>query len=231
MAARVIAQQAEALGERRGLVVPHLKPRAERVRQQSRASLGSLLAGLALPAVAIPFGWRWAYLPAGALAVAAVAFAPRTVAATQAPPKRARHAGGLTSVHALGLAAVLASAAAVGFVSFLVTYAVHVGIAEATAGLLLGGVSLAATASRIGFGALTDRATLRTFDLAPARLELLVSQRGSAQLEDRTRARAGRFTASRAGSGTEGCAGSPVSAWGPRARRGGRSSTHAPQAP
>ena len=28
--------------------------------QQAGAPAGSLLAGLALPAVAIPFGWRWA---------------------------------------------------------------------------------------------------------------------------------------------------------------------------
>ena len=44
--------------------------------QQSGASIGALLAGVALPAVAIPFGWRWAYLAAAALAVVAVVLAP-----------------------------------------------------------------------------------------------------------------------------------------------------------
>ena len=60
-------------------------------------------------------------------------------------------------MHALALAAALASAAGVGFVSFLVLYAVDSGIGEGSAGLLLGAVSGAATASRIGLGALLDR--------------------------------------------------------------------------
>jgi predicted MFS family arabinose efflux permease len=60
-------------------------------------------------------------------------------------------------VHAIALAAVLASAAGVGFISFLVTYAVRSDVGEAGAGLLLGAVSLVATLSRIGLGALFDR--------------------------------------------------------------------------
>jgi predicted MFS family arabinose efflux permease len=52
---------------------------------------------------------------------------------------------------------VLASAAGVGFVSFLVSYAVDSGLSEAAAGLLLGAVSLGATISRIGVGAFADR--------------------------------------------------------------------------
>jgi len=125
--------------------------------QQAGAPLGALLAGLALPAVAIPLGWRWAYVAAAALALAAVALMP-TNGTVAAPAPRARdRQGGLGAVHALGLAAVFASAAGVGFVAFLVLYAVHSGISEAAAGLLLGAVSLAATLSRIGLGALADR--------------------------------------------------------------------------
>ena len=37
--------------------------------QNAGASLGALLAGLALPAIAIPFGWRWAFLVVAALAL------------------------------------------------------------------------------------------------------------------------------------------------------------------
>ena len=44
--------------------------------QQSGASIGSLLAGLALPLVAIPFGWRWGFVAAAVLAVAALLFTP-----------------------------------------------------------------------------------------------------------------------------------------------------------
>jgi MFS family permease len=126
--------------------------------QQAGAPLGALLAGLALPAVAIPFGWRWAFLAAAVFAVGAVVCAPRT-GATGVPSRPAgRRPRALTSVHALGVAAVLASAAGVGFVSFLVTYAVDHGMSEVAAGLLLAGVSLVATVSRIVVGIVADRA-------------------------------------------------------------------------
>jgi cyanate permease len=55
------------------------------------------------------------------------------------------------------VAAVLASAAGVGFIAFLVTYSVDQGIGEGSAGLLLGAVSLAATFSRVGLGLIADR--------------------------------------------------------------------------
>jgi MFS family permease len=126
--------------------------------QQGGAPMGALLAGLALPAVAIPFGWRWAFVVAAALALAAVAWAPRTEGAAALTGRPGRRPRGFTSVHALAVAAVLASAAGVGFVSFLVTYAVDNGMSEGAAGLLLAGVSLAATISRIVLGLFADRA-------------------------------------------------------------------------
>jgi cyanate permease len=60
-------------------------------------------------------------------------------------------------VHALAVAAALASAAGVGFISFLILYAVHSGMSQGAAGLLLAAVSLAATLSRIGVGVHVDR--------------------------------------------------------------------------
>jgi MFS family permease len=125
--------------------------------QQAGAPMGGLLAGLALPALAIPFGWRWGFVAAATIALVAVACVPRapaTSAGSATPGSRPR---GFTSVHALGLAAVTASAAGVGLVSFLVTYAVDSGMSEEVAGLLLAGVSLVATISRIGVGVLADR--------------------------------------------------------------------------
>jgi MFS family permease len=126
--------------------------------QQAGAPIGALLAGLALPAVAIPFGWRWAFVAAAALGLVAVASVP----GMRGTGARSRGAGrpprGITSVHALGVAAALASAAGVGFVSFLVTYADDSGMSETAAGVLLAGVSLVATISRIVFGVFADRA-------------------------------------------------------------------------
>jgi MFS family permease len=140
--------------------------------QQSGASLGALLAGLALPAVAIPLGWRWAYVGAAVLALAAAALAPRV---SPEPLTYAElHRRGFTSVHALALAAALASAAGVGFVSFLVLYSVDNGMAEGTAGVLLGGVSLASTISRIALGTYADRSGRDPLRPAAAMLALSV---------------------------------------------------------
>ena len=124
--------------------------------QQAGAPIGSLLAGLALPAVAIPFGWRWGYLAAALLAVALVAAAPPSTGG----PGRANvseRVRGLGVVHVLGLVAFLASAAGVGFISFLVTYSVDNGIDEGAAGLLLAAVSLCAATARIVLGLRADR--------------------------------------------------------------------------
>ncbi len=136
--------------------------------QQSGASIGALLAGVALPAVAIPFGWRWGYVVAGLLALVAVALAPEPGQGEpprlhQQPAAAPHH---LTSIRALAVAAALASAAGVGFISFLVTYSIDQGIGEGAAGLLLGAVSLAATISRVGLGAIADRSAADPLRLA-----------------------------------------------------------------
>ena len=143
--------------------------------QQAGAPLGSLLAGLALPLIAIPLGWRWAYVAAAILGLVAVALAPRGVAA---PPPGARAAPprGFTAIHGIAIAAALASAAGVGFVSFLVTYSVENDISEAAAGLLLGGVSLASAAARIVLGTILDRSGKDA--LMPLALMLAVSVGG-----------------------------------------------------
>jgi MFS family permease len=124
--------------------------------QQAGAPLASLLAGLALPALAIPFGWRWAFLATAVVAIGAAVAAPQSAGSARrsAAPARPR---GLTSVHALALAAALASAAGVGFLAFLVVYGTGEGIGEAAAGLLLAAVSLVAATGRVALGWLADR--------------------------------------------------------------------------
>ena len=138
--------------------------------QQSGASLGALLAGLALPVIAIPLGWRWAYVGVAGLAVIAATLAPRSRDEPTSARVREQHGGGLSSVHALALAAAFASAAGVGFISFLVSYSVDSGMSEGAAGLLLGGVSFAATVSRVGLGAIADRAGQLALRPVPAML-------------------------------------------------------------
>jgi MFS family permease len=125
--------------------------------QQAGASIGAFLAGLSLPAVAIPLGWRWAYVGVAALALAAAAAAPGHIP-RPAPGERGRPPKGLSAVHAIGLTAFFASAASVGFISFLVSYSVEKGIDQSAAGVLLAVVSLCAAACRVGLGVVADRA-------------------------------------------------------------------------
>src|SRR3954447_13932041 len=124
--------------------------------QQAGAPIGSLLAGLALPGVAIPFGWRWAYLAAAVLAVVLVASAPRSTGG-RGRANVSKRVRGLGVVHVLGVVAFLASAAGAGFISFLVSYSVDNGIDEGAAGLLLAAVSLCAATARIVLGVRADR--------------------------------------------------------------------------
>jgi predicted MFS family arabinose efflux permease len=105
--------------------------------------------------VAIPFGWRWAFVGVAVVTLAAALAAP-SAGQGDARPATVRRQG-LGVVHAVGLAAFLASTAGMGFISFLVVYAVDHGIDEGTAGLLLAGVSLCAAAGRIGLGVHADR--------------------------------------------------------------------------
>jgi MFS family permease len=124
--------------------------------QQAGAPIGALLAGLALPAVAIPTGWRWSYVAVAALALAVAAAAPGHIPRPR-PAERGRPPKGIGVVHAIGLTAFFASAASIGFVSFLVSYSVEKGIDEGAAGLLLASVSLCAAACRIVLGIVADR--------------------------------------------------------------------------
>jgi MFS family permease len=123
--------------------------------QQAGAPIGALIAGLALPLVAIPLGWRWAFVGVAIVTLAAAVAAPAATAA-DARPKSARPEG-IGVVHVLGLASFLASAAGMGFISFLVVYAVDNGVGESAAGLLLAAVSLCAAVGRMALGIHADR--------------------------------------------------------------------------
>jgi p-hydroxybenzoate 3-monooxygenase len=128
--------------------------------QQAGAPSALLLAGLAVPLIAVPFGWRWSFVGIAVVAAVAGLAAPP---ASRAAPATLRKAptpapgGARPGVWLLVIVSAGASAVSVGVVSFLVVYATHAGMSESAAGLLLGGVSFAAIVGRIGFGLLVDR--------------------------------------------------------------------------
>jgi MFS family permease len=129
--------------------------------KQSAIPAGALLGGLAVPAIGLTLGWRWAFVGAAVLATTSVIVLPdRQPRAT--PPTRVDpslpttdaprwitlcFAGG--AVFAAGTAGVLGA--------FLVSGAVEVGLAESRAGLLAAGASAVSIAMRLLLGARADR--------------------------------------------------------------------------
>ncbi|MGI9557631.1 MAG: MFS transporter [Solirubrobacterales bacterium] len=126
----------------------------------SAPQIAIFLSGLALPLIADPFGWRAAFVIPVAVSLASLYALP----SARQLAKRARvDSRGVVSlrrmgpVHVIALSAALASAAGIGMRSFLVVFAVAVGISSGDAGLLLATSGAVALASRLGFGVLGDR--------------------------------------------------------------------------
>lgn len=129
--------------------------------KQGAVPLGTMLAGLAVPAIALTVGWRTAFLVAPVLAfpllVASLSRRGRTSASATAP----RPAGTLRTAkrHLWMLAAGAGLATAAGQASsvFYVDAIVQGGTAEGTAGLLLALGSATGAMARVGVGVAVDR--------------------------------------------------------------------------
>jgi MFS family permease len=124
--------------------------------KQAAIPVATLLAGAAVPTVALTIGWRWAYVIAAGLALVALAGAPRDtephVPAARPPGERATLA-----LTVLGAGAGFGAGAANALGIFLVAAAVDRGIEPGTAGLVLTFGSLVGFAGRLLHGWLADR--------------------------------------------------------------------------
>lgn len=120
--------------------------------KQAAIPVSTLLAGAAVPAVALTVGWRWAFVLAAVLAAAAIALVP----AEHDAEKRSRGTNGREqATHALvvlGVAATLAAGAANALGTFLVDSAVERGVAPGSAGLALTLGGAVCVAARIAGG-------------------------------------------------------------------------------
>jgi MFS family permease len=140
--------------------------------KQSGMPMATLLGGLAVPFLAIAFGWQSAYLAGAVLAGGALLAIPPSTAATHrrsvvrrrraaapAPPRGPRPRPDLPMrlLWLYGLAGLLGAATAGATVSFLVSGAVDSGIGPAAAGLLLTGGSVIGVASRLLHGRWADK--------------------------------------------------------------------------
>ncbi|GIF19876.1 MFS family permease [Actinoplanes tereljensis] len=118
--------------------------------KQSAIPVSTLLAGAAVPTVALTLGWRWAFVLAALLASAALLLVPGDPARSRASADKTekRATGALVVV---GLAGTLAAGSANALGTFLVDAAVGRGIAPGLAGLTLTlGSAVCVTARVIG---------------------------------------------------------------------------------
>ncbi len=126
--------------------------------KQAAIPAATLLAGLAVPAVAVTIGWRWAFvLAAFAAALTGLLVSTRAEGAAADPPAGG---GGHLAVRplvilALGMAAGSSAANALG--AFFVLSAVHTGVSDSVAGLLAAAGSAASLLVRLGVGYRADR--------------------------------------------------------------------------
>jgi MFS family permease len=124
--------------------------------KQAAIPVSTLLAGAAVPTVALTLGWRWAFALGGLLAAAAIPLVPRTGDRTEVSANiRERRATGALVV--IGLAATLAAGSANALGTFLVDSAVARGIAPGPAGLSLTLGSAVCVVARILGGWQADR--------------------------------------------------------------------------
>ncbi len=124
--------------------------------KQSAIPAAILVSGLALPLIALPLGWRWAFVLAGVAALAVALVAGRERRTLSPVPKREPQGRPTRALLLIALGAALASAGPNALGTYLVPSAVDAGIAEGTAGLLAALGSATSLAVRIGLGARAD---------------------------------------------------------------------------
>jgi MFS family permease len=152
---------ANALGQlaSNSSLAQHVPPRRQGLSfgvKQAAIPVCTLLAGIAVPAVALTVGWRWAFVLAAVLAAGVIPLVPAEHASARRTrsSSRDRATGALV---VLGVAATLAAAAANALGTFLVDSAVARGISPGPAGLALTLGGAACATARITGGWQADR--------------------------------------------------------------------------
>lgn len=125
--------------------------------KQSAVPMASLVAGVAVPVLALTAGWRWTCAAAAAVAATcAVLRLPGTGRAGRherdgSAPRLPRR-----ELTVLAIGAGLGASAANATGAFLVTFVTETGLPAGRAGVLLAAVSLAGVTVRVGVGYLAD---------------------------------------------------------------------------
>lgn len=126
--------------------------------KQAAIPTATLLAGLAVPTLALTVGWRWAFAGAAALALLVALVVPKETAGGVRRVKEARTGDvPVAPLVLLALGIGLGSTAATPLGAFVVESAVVTGLGAGTAGLLLALGSVFSIVVRVVLGNLADR--------------------------------------------------------------------------
>lgn len=126
--------------------------------KQSALPLGSLVAGVAVPLIALTIGWRWAFWLSAFVAVSIMLLVPRGDSSSFPVPQDATNTRrGGPALTALFFALFLSAAAAGSLTTFLVESSVASGMRVGVAGLLLAAGSFLAIGTRLIAGVMADR--------------------------------------------------------------------------
>lgn len=140
---------------------------------QAAAPGAALLAGLAVPLIAATVGWRWVFVGGGIFAITMSALVPTSGAGaspsvTVATAGRVHGGMPVPAVVLLAMGMGLGIASTSGYITFMVTAGVNVGMSETAAGLAFSVGSAIGIAARIGFGHTIDRVATSPILLACA---------------------------------------------------------------
>ncbi|WP_172620747.1 MFS transporter [Rubrobacter xylanophilus] len=126
--------------------------------KQAALPAATLLAGLAVPLVAVTFGWRWAFVGGATLALLVALLVPRRKerGAERVAEEDRRGDAPILPLAVLALGIGLGSTAATPLGAFIVNSAVEEGMRVEAAGLLLATGSACSIAVRVVFGYLAD---------------------------------------------------------------------------
>ena len=116
-----------------------------------------LLSGLALPALAIPLGWRPTFAICALVPLAVALVLRRSAGSLRPPAERERPPRPTARLVLIAVGAALGSAGPCALSAYLVASAVDTGIAEGAAGLLAAVGSVVALGVRLTVGARADR--------------------------------------------------------------------------
>lgn len=127
----------------------------------SAIPVASMAAGLALPAIGLTAGWRWAFLGAvGIVALTALLLAPeerRASGPRRINANRAGVVGDIKPLVAMAVAAGVSTAAGTAMMAFWVVSAVVRGVPAGLAGLWLSAGSVVGIVGRVAWGRYIDR--------------------------------------------------------------------------